>query len=174
MGNNLLITTGALVILGTFILTANHMMMNNTQVGAENEYYLTALSLGQSVIDEAKTKAFDQKVLTGFAATPSSLTHPDSLGTDGSAESVPSPDTLITSGYRSVFKFNDVDDYNKYSRTVNTDRLIGYLVNVTVTYASPTYPDSSKTTRTYCKMMTVTVTHSLLSTPMTLSYAFTY
>jgi hypothetical protein len=96
------------------------------------------------------------------------------LGRDGSGELLPAPDTLGTAGYLSVAKFNDVDDYNGYTRRVDTPRMTGYLATVSVTYASATYPDSSITKRAFCKKMAVTVAIPMASNTLSINYLFTY
>ncbi len=185
MGTNVILAVGALVIFGTFLSSSNRLMTVNTQIAEQNEYYITAISLGQSVIAEAKTKAFDQKTIGRLYA----FAIPDSLsvvlGQDGVAEqppNVPVPDIVSTSapyspsnpGYSSTYKYNDVDDYNGYRRLVNTPRAEGYVVWSTVQYASPTFPDSTKAVRTFCKRMNVYVASPFIKDTVRLSYAFTY
>jgi hypothetical protein len=181
MGSNVILAMGAIIIFGSFLSSSDRLMTANTQIAEQNEYYLTALSLAQSVISEAKTKAFDQVTATKPVSSPDSLTAYQ--GTDGGAEVVPNPDTLTTSspytastpGFRSSIRFNDVDDYNGYIRRVNTQRAEGYTVSVNVVYASPTYPDSTKaSTKTYCKRMTVTVKSPYMPDSLSISYAFLY
>lgn len=185
MGSNIILALGALIIFGTFLSSSNQLMTGNTQIADQNEYYVAALSLAQSIIDEAKTKAFDKKTvdLTSSIAAPESCTAPVSLGRDGAElTSVPPTDTLVKTnpysasspGYRSMDKFDDIDDYNGYKRLVNTARAEGYTVAVTVNYASTTYPDSTKNTQTFCKVLRVTVTSPYISNAVTLSYAFAY
>ena len=180
MGTNVILAIGALVIFGTFLASSNRLMTVNTQIAEQNEYYISAISLAQSIISEAKAKAFDQNTVSGSAPSVDSLSL--TLGPDGVAESVPAIDTLITSspynaqnpGYRSTFKFNDVDDYDGYKRLVNTPRAEGYTISVRVSYASPTYPDSLKATPTFCKKMTVSVKSPYIPDSLSLSYAFVY
>jgi len=180
MGTNVILAVGALVIFGTFLASSNRLMTVNTQIAEQNEYYISAISLAQSIISEAKAKAFDQNTVSGSVSTVDSLSL--SLGPDGFSEYVPSTDTLITSspydaqnpGYRSTYKFNDVDDYYGYKRLVNTPRAEGYLLTVRVTYASPTNPDSICATPTFCKKMTVSVKSPYIPDSLLLSYAFVY
>ncbi len=182
MGTNVILAVGALVIFGTFLSSSNHLMTVNTQIAEQNEYYITAISLGQSVIAEAKTKFFDQKVVGRTIP----LTVPDSLsvvlGRDGVLEAIPSPDTLTTAapysstnpGYVSTYKFNDVDDYNGYYRLVNTPRAEGYQIRTKVQYTSPSYPDSVRLTPSFCKRMSVTVKSPFIPDSIIIAYAFTY
>jgi hypothetical protein len=185
MGPNILLAVGSLLIFGTFLRSSDQMMNANTQIAEQNEYYLTALSLAQSVIAEAKTKAFDQNTVASPVSSPDSLS--GFLGQDGSGEAIPTavpyPDTLIktspytaaTPGFRSNLKFNDVDDYNGYKRLVNTQRAEAYTITSKVVFASPTYPDSTKvSTKTFCKRMTVTVKSPYIPDSVVVSYAFVY
>jgi len=180
MGTNVILAVGALVIFGTFLASSNRLMTVNTQIAEQNEYYISAISLAQSIISEAKAKAFDENTVSGSVPSPDSLSL--TLGPDGFTESVPTTDTLITSspydaqnpGYRSTFRFNDVDDYDGYKRLVNTPRAEGYTLTVRVAYASPTYPDSMKSSPTFCKKMTVSVKSPFIPDSLSLSYAFVY
>ncbi|MBI4536292.1 MAG: hypothetical protein HY708_08435 [Ignavibacteriae bacterium] len=169
----MLLTIVGIMLLGAFMLAANSLMADNVRLAEENEYILTAIALAQSVLDEAKTKAFDAATVSGPVSSPSQLTGAGSLGPN-SSEATPNPDTLFSTGYRSSTKFNDVDDYNNYNRLVNTPRAEGYRINVIVQYASTTYPDSIKSFTTFCKRMTLTVTSPYISTPVKLTYAFLY
>ena len=152
-------------------------MAVNTQIAEQNEYCICAISLAQSVIEEAKAKSFDQK---------SNLAAPDSasnfLGTDGGTETIVQPDTLTgaspysstNKGFLSTTKFNDVDDYNGYKRKVNTQRAEGYSISTKVSYANPLDPNSTTGSKTFCKLMTVTVKSPYMPDSLTVSYAFTY
>jgi hypothetical protein len=191
MGANMMLTIGAILLFGMFLSTTNKMMIGNNQIAAQNEYYIAGISLAQSIIDEAKTKAFDEKTIgQDSMVNRPNLTAAASLGRDGGPEVFSLPDLIRTSspysvkypGYSSQVAFDDIDDYNNYRRRVNTPRAEGYQLSCRVNYASETAPDSSKSSRTYCKVMTVKVTspyfrkHSENGGPdtLTLSYSFTY
>jgi hypothetical protein len=166
-----ILTIGALLLLGIFMLSANSLMADNSQLADQNEYCLTSLSVGQSIIDEAKAKAFDQQTINQTVLQASGLTPVARLGPD-TTETVGSPDTLSSGTFRSAAIFNDVDDYNGYVRSVSTSRIDGYSVRVSVVYASLTYPDSTSATPTFCKRMTVIVTNKYMQGQVILSYVF--
>ena len=191
MGANMILTIGAVLLFGTFLSITNKLMIGNNQIASQNEYYITGISLAQSIIDEAKTKSFDQKTVSGSVSSRSSLTSPDSLGRDGlSEQSVPVVDTLTAAvpystsgkGYLSSVRFNDIDDYKGYSRIVNTPRSEGYKLRVTIGYVSETCPDSSSASKTYAKKMIVKVTSPFFPKlgenggpdTLSISYGFTY
>lgn len=173
MGSGFLLTIGALLLLGIFTLTANGLISENERIADENEYYLTSLSIAQSIIEEAKSKSFDQATVSAPLDSLIVLTLPTSLGPEP-GEFVPVPDSLGPDGYMSLKFFNDVDDYNGYLRVVNTPRAEGYIVNVSIAYGSPTWPDSTLATNSFCKRMTVTVTSPLVSEAVALQYAYIY
>jgi hypothetical protein len=174
MGNSMMLVIGGLLLMTVFMLSANGLMLLNTETAEQNGAFLTALSVGQSVIDEAMTKAFDQATVSGSVTSTSALTNVSALGRDGSGENVPVPDTLSGQGFLSNSRFNDVDDYRGYSRLVSTQRTAPLTVSVTVQYASETCPDSLLSTKTFCKKMTVTVTGEQLVAPVVLQYIFAY
>lgn len=192
MGANMMLTIGSILIFGLFLSTSNKMMTGNSQIAAQNEYYVAGMSLAQSIIDEAKTKAYDEKTIDSIRTSPSSMTAVGSLGRE-SGEFVPATDTLTSQapysltnkGFLSTVRFDDVDDYNGYKRRVDTPRAEKYSLTVSVAYASDTSPDSTKFTRTFCKRMTVNVTSPYfreigqlngkpIPDTLHLSYAFTY
>ena len=173
MGVNMLLTMGGLILLGTFILYSNGLLFDNARIAENNEFVISAISLAQSVIDEAKTKSFDQKAIGATVVSAESLTVPQALGADV-GELLAVPDTVGQNIPASVSRFNDVDDYNGYTRVVNTSRAENYMVQTTVSYASETNPDSIKTSRTFCKRMAVTVTSPYIPYPVKIMYAFVY
>lgn len=192
MGANMMLTIGAILLFGMFLSTTNKLMIGNNQIAAQNEYYIAGISLAQSIIDEAKTKAFDQNTIgLDTMISRANLSSPSKLGMGKDAgEAMTMPDTIRTKnpytakypGYLSTVTYNDVDDYNGYSRVVNTPRAEGYRLSCLVSYASETSPDSAKAVRTYCKVLTVKVTSPYFRKnldnggpdTLTLSYAFTY
>ena len=176
MGANLILSMGALVIFGTFLSSSNRLMIGNSQIAEQNEYYITALSIAQSVIDEAKAKAFDTKTIGLFQplTVRDSLTAAAKLGPE-TGEKITGTDTLSSTGYKSSTKFNDVDDYDNYKRLVNTQRVEGFQVSVKVQYADEISPDAtSGSLQTFCKRMRVTVSSPYMPDNLQISYAFTY
>jgi len=179
--SNVILSIGALVIFGTFLTSSNRLMTANTMLAEQNEYYISAVSLAQSVIDEAKTKAFDERTVGNHVYTMDSLTMVSALGPDVS-EGFRNTDTLSTvapyspaaPGFYSNYVYNDIDDYNYYHRLVNTPRAEGYSVMVTVKYVNEADPDAVLAVQTFCKRMTVSVASPYMPYTVKLSYLFTY
>jgi hypothetical protein len=173
MGNYLL-AFGALVIFSVFSLITNKSLINNKKVAMQSSYIITATSLAQSVIEEAKTKAFDEKSVLDTVTVLGSLTTAANLGPDAGETVSPSPDVMdaVKYSFKSVLKYDDVDDYKGYLRVVNTP-LSGFdTVKVQVYYVNSTY--DSTATPTWYKKMTVTVTSPFISIPVVQTYIFSY
>jgi hypothetical protein len=171
MGNYLL-AFGALVIFSIFSLISNSSIVNNKKVALESEFIITATSLAQSVIEEAKNKAFDQMTIVDTVTVPASLS--TILGPDNASEkSVPSFDTIINNTFKSASLYNDVDDYNGYKRIVNSPFSPTDTIKVRVSYCSGTSPYDTSGTKSFYKRMTVTVTsYPSISIPIVSTYIF--
>ncbi len=155
-----LLVIGAIIILGSLVLTFNR----STQNVNENNYYNIALidatASAQSLIEGIQTKAFDEHTITSSISATSSLTANASLGPDA-GESVPT-------------QFDDVDDYKNY-RDVDTFQQFGqFNVSVDVNYVRKYSPETVSSTPTFLKKIDVTVTNTNLAHPLTLSRIISY
>lgn len=159
MGANILLALGALAMFGTFLGSSNRVMLGNSQIAAQNEYYIAGLSYAQSVVDEAKTKPFRDNIY-GVAdpSTGTIVKETYHLGIESLDERVPKFDTLTVNGYLSEYKFDDVDDYNGYSRLVNSPRAEGYRIFTSVAFVHDDDPNETESSVTDTKVMTVSVT----------------
>ncbi len=94
----MLITIGAIILLGTVILNTNRGISNSTQVLLRTNFGLESISYCSSTIDEAESLPFDQSVINGVAidTAVNQLTTPANLGEESATG-----DSL-----------NDFDDYN--------------------------------------------------------------
>ncbi len=93
----MLISIGAIVLLGTVILNTNRGITSSSQVMLETNFGLEAVSLCASTIDEAEYLPFDESTRNSRADSGlSQLTLPANLGEESSVN-----DTL-----------NDFDDWN--------------------------------------------------------------
>jgi len=166
------------VLLAILALTVNRSILQGNKTSMESEFGLTATSLAQSLIEEARQKAFDVATVQDTVTVRSSLTDTTNTAEWGPAasEKFTLPDTLDPTSLRfqSLTRYNDFDDYNGYSRTVNTPRAEKYTVSAVVNYVSENSPDSASSQRTFCKRITVTVTSPYLSFPVVLKYVVSY
>jgi hypothetical protein len=184
MSYNIFLTIGSFVLLGTLLLSTNNLVSYNSLDSLENEYLLAAYGAAQSVIEEARLKAFDENTKATPATDTASFTEAGSLGPDLYTEAVLPFDELSTAypaseeypRYRSTSAFDDVDDYNGYVRVLPQTRAYeGDTIRVTVAYADPEAPgEPAAGRRTMLKLMTVRVTNRYFSQPVELTFGFTY
>ena len=170
--NQILSVVLAMVLFGVTSLGINVLLVDKTTVMLEAEASLTCVSIGQTMIDEAMTKSFDAVTANGTRIYDSTLFTPnDQLGPSGTESAlVPLPDT----SNKSDKYYNDFDDYNNYSRTVNTPVLGQFTVVDSVYYVSLSNLNAKVNYRTNLKRIVVKVTHPDMSYPVYLSDVMVY
>jgi hypothetical protein len=154
-----LLSLGALLILSLASLRFNSSVLENTSIEIENKVYLTAFSLADDLIEEIKQKAFDAATVDFPTTDPSILTSPSDLG-HGSWEVYPN--------------YNDVDDFNGYSRHVSAPHAENYLVSCEVFYVSESDQNVKVMTQTFYKKVQVTVTSPYFRLPVEISFTITH
>jgi hypothetical protein len=160
----ILLVIGAFVVLSTLTLNVNASLIKTSTTGLEMEANLDALSIGQTMLDEILTKEFDEKTLNGVRAfLPSDLTPVYQLGRDGAGEQITGNggvDTSMTGDFQSKLKFDDVDDYDNYTRKAWNPRLGWFTVTVKIDYVDEDFPDMITYWTSFYKRITVTVTQA--------------
>jgi hypothetical protein len=172
---------GALALLGILLLGANTSLLESTADQDNSEFGVTAISLANSLVDEALGKKFDRASLGGAIGSLSQLTSPDSLGPDGSEH------------YRGVQDFDDFDDFNNiflvYKSNVPSDTAhtpgsnweqivpglrAKYFVRAKVEYVQENNLDFATSSKTWYKRITVIVSSpsydDSLAIPAVMSY----
>jgi hypothetical protein len=166
MGQMLLVV-GAMAILSTLTLSINTSILRAYMISYDSEATIDAVSIGQTMIDEINTQAFDS--VTWGSATildPALCTPTNRFGPDLPSEKIFSPGQLDTLPYRSLSAFNDIDDYNGYGRLVKSAHLGNFIVRDSVFYVSESNHDSPSVPQTWFKKVEVTITHPNLLYPV--------
>jgi len=163
----------ALAILSFVSLSINTLIIGQTTTLLETQASLNAISIAQSMIDEIMTKSYDAFTAGGTRIWNASDFSSSPLGPSSTENSnVPRPD--ITTPFRSVRYYNDADDYNGYSRIVNTPLMGQFTVRDTVYYVLESNPDQKQTSQTFFKKIVVTVTHPNMPYPLKISDVVVY
>lgn len=171
----MLAVLGALIILGGITLTVNRMLISKTTDMLNAETSLVAVSIAQTMIDEIQTKSYDLATAGGAKVYDSTaFTSPSELGPSSTeSHNVPLPEPPdTTTPYKSISKvtgYNDVDDYNGYTRKAYSSLLGTFTVVDTVYYVSESNPNQKSSTQTFYKKIIVTVRHPNMSSPLQLS-----
>jgi hypothetical protein len=153
------LTIGAMMLFALISLTFNTVVLQNTTLEIENKVYLTAFSLADDLIEEIKQKSFDEETLIFRSINADELTEYNYFGPD--------------SGETSQIYFDDIDDYNNYTKSISVPHVEGYTVTSKVYYGDIDNPDQNSLTQTFFKRVEVTVDSDYFSFPVTLYHVFT-
>jgi hypothetical protein len=163
-----MITIGAMLLLAVTVLRVNQGFTMTTNVLTESKLRVLAISEATSIIEEATSRAFDEKTDTVSVGLTSQLTAVNSLGLDGSENS---------SNHRD---FNDFDDYKCYKTNPLLDSIriftntpkMQFKVFCDIYYINPATPATPSGSPTWHKRMDVKVTSPALvkSNTATLQY----
>ena len=153
-----MLAIGAMLILSFISLSFNSAVLNTSTIDFQNKVSLTAISLADNMLEEIKSKSFDQATLQFPTNNLASLTPPSSLGPEA-GEVYPN--------------FNDVDDYNGFIDTVSAPYFETYYLSCKVEYVSGNSPDVVSSVQTFDKRATITVTSPYLRNSISLAEIFT-
>ena len=152
---------GALMMFGIISLRFDSAVIQNAGIEAENTVYLTAFSLADDLLEEMKQRAFDEQTITFQSISFEALTPVGNLGRDA--------DEIQDSSKT----FDDLDDYNNYSKPVSLPHAENYTVISHVNYVTENDQDVVSSTPTYYKRIEITVDSPYLDHEIKLSYIFT-
>src|SRR5258708_34690935 len=113
----MLLVIGAITILSTLTLAINASILRAYMISYDSEATIDEISIGQAMIDEISTMAFDS--ITNCSQRiddPSLCTPRNRFGADIDSEKTWNNHNAIldTLPYKSQIKYNDVDDYYGY------------------------------------------------------------
>ncbi len=141
----MLLTIGAIMLLGAIILTTNRSLYSNSQLLLKTSFGLEEVSLATSVIEEAQGKAFDENTDTAKVTKADKMTPRPLLGQENN-----DPNDL-----------NDFDDYNGLNGAGRMDTFslsTGiYYVKTKVCYVDASNLDGESSNATFSKRLDVSV-----------------
>lgn len=147
------------MIFFTAVLSINRAILRNCEVITESGILLTSAAIGEEIIEEANGKLFDESLSQPPSVEfPDCFTAPESLGTE-SGEAYPS--------------FDDIDDYNDFTKIVNTPSGNCSLV-VKVGYVDSVNIDQWVNEKGFYKKMEVEVYNNFIPNPFKFHYLFCY
>ncbi|HZY09726.1 MAG TPA: hypothetical protein VFF29_01085 [Bacteroidota bacterium] len=157
------LVVGALVILSTLQLSINSSILRSYITSWDSEATIDAISIGEAMVDEVSTKAFDEETIDKKVYNADSLTADYYFGPD-------TPDEFVTADEREPFesasKFDDVDDYQGYTRLATSLRLGDFTIRDSIIYVRNTNQDSLSATQSWYKKIVVIVNHPKLLSPV--------
>jgi hypothetical protein len=138
-------------------------VLENMTVEVENKVYLTAFSLADDLIEEMKQKAFDEQTVDFRSISPGELT-PSYLF---------APEVLDPGENSYPSTWDDIDDYNGYSKQIALPHAEGFTVTSQVDYVQENNYDQVSSTQTFFKRIEVRVSSDYLRAPVKLTFIFT-
>ena len=162
MGNSqMILIVGAIVLLSVLSINANRSILTSTETTVNSEAILAATAMANELMNEICTKAYDEASVTSLITEtniPNSFTSSQYLGPDG--ENYPA--------------FDDIDDFNGYSRVTPSPRTGNFSSQVTVDYVNINNPDVAVAMKTRLKRIEVAVTNTTLLDTLRLYYYSCY
>ena len=159
MGNHLMFVIGAGVIFFMAVLSINRTILKNYEVITESGMLLTSSGIGEEIVEEANGKLFDEALsMPALIDFPNCFTAPDSLGNE-SGETYPT--------------FDDIDDYNDFTKIVNTPSGNCSLV-VKVGYVDSVNIEQWVDEKGFYKKMEVKVYNNYIPNPVKFYHLFCY
>ncbi len=144
-----MLTILALILMGRIIISVNTTTLDVGFTKDMAEYRITATSLGTSMLEQSSALAFDENTVDSSATSTSTLTPKASFGTDATETSVD--------------LYDDIDDYNNYTKIDTLSNSGIFKTRVFVTYVDIVGSDVvSTTTKTFSKEVSVEITSDYL------------
>lgn len=155
-----ILTIACIVLFSVLVL---NFYSSNTQKILQmhsSKSIIVANGLAQSLIEEIQTKAFDEKTISNPVWNTASLTSTGTLGKD--------------SGENLNTQFDDIDDYDGYTKSIDIDKVGEFEMSVDVFYVEQLNPDITSSTQTYSKMVKVKISNESLSDTLHFQQVISY
>ena len=161
-----MLAMGAMMLLSFLVLRFNTIHLTSAQASYNSKFGIVATSLANSLIEEAKDKAYDEVALDTTKVIASASDFSTTLGKDGT-EAYPA--------------FDDFDDYHDlyYPDTLSlknpqTGKATKFEIRSKVEYVSDANPDVKSGSKQYHKKMTVSVFSSAMMDTVKITTIFSY
>lgn len=160
----MMLTTGAIVLLGLTVLTVNRSFNGHGEIIRSSEIGVYGVSLATSLVEEASGQNFDEATVDDALTSTALLTTSANLGPDADE-----PTTANT-----TLGFDDFDDYHGLQMGVAIPGVDSFTVRAVVTYVNATSPDNGTSARTFHKRINVAVTSTANPDTIKMAYVFSY
>jgi hypothetical protein len=176
-----MITMGMFILLVMSVISANRMLMQNTETALQTEALTESATMANDFFAEAQSKKFDKNDDGSGTQAQGMFSAPGSTGW-GPLNSFALPDTsCYAHPARSAASvaYNSVECYNGYTRYVDADtlngiRIGGFRLTARVFYIDPANPDVSVSHQTYFKRIEVDIEHPQYLSKITYSSLMSY
>lgn len=161
-----MLAMGAMMLLSFLVLRFNSIHLTSAQASYNSKFGIVATSLANSLIEEAKDKAFDAVALDTTKTISSASDFSTILGKEG---------------FEAYPDFNDFDDYNGLFyidslslKNPQTGAATKFEIRSVVEYVSDTNPSVKSASKEYHKRITVSVFSTAMLDTVKLSTVFSF
>jgi hypothetical protein len=168
-----MLTIAFFVLVTVVVMNANKMLIDSELSYYEQGALEEGSNFANALLSEIVTKKFDSQMNSypsSYYIPTNMFDAPSSMGAGAAAINRINPTVggkLVpdVAPYKSIkgsdatYDFDDVDDYNNYERTVNSQDIIGLHLVVKVYYVRKSNTAVAATSQTYYKRIDVTVDH---------------
>jgi len=147
-----LLSIAGIMLLSLLSLNVNKSIIQKMVAINSNEVLIGASSVAQSVLEEIQLKAFDENTIHKYIKNDSYFCEPEHLGPEY--------------GEFSHTQFDDIDDYNNYSTSIELEHLGKFDVTVKVHYKINMHTEQMSSKQTFIKEITVEVDNFNLPNPV--------
>jgi len=158
----MLLTIGALLLLSTVMLRVNSNNFSTETVRDEARFGVIATSIATSIIEQAKSFAFDANTDTNSVTTLFELTSDFDLGPDAGENSA------------DIKTFNDFDDLDGYTKIDSTMQSAIFEISCSVNYVSEANLMGISSVPTWHKKISVTVSSPSMGDTLTEASIYSY
>ena len=155
----MMLTIGAMILLSTLMLKINTNNLQTDSVRAEAQFGVLATSIITSIMEKAKSLAFDAETDTNSVTAVNQLTPALNLG-PGTGETY---DT-----------FNDFDDFNGYTTVDSSMPSAVFDISCEVFYVHPSNLKEKSNLRTWHKRIDIKVSSAFMQDSITQSTIYSY
>ena len=155
----MMLTIGALILLSTLMLRINTIDLQTDTVRAEAQYGVLATSIITSIMEKAKSLAFDAKTDTNNVTSTNDLT----------------PSLNLGPGFGETYDtFNDFDDFHGYTKVDSSMPSAVFDISCEVFYIHKSNLKDKYHSRTWHKKISVQVSSAFMQDTIKQSSIYSY
>ncbi len=137
--SQLILLFASFIILSSSILLVNKASLETDEERIKAKYQIIAFTEAKNLFEEIKSKIYDEKIVSLASLSRDSLTNTANLGPDSENYS----------------EFDDIDDFNNYTREILISNNLRYKLQVKVDYIREDNPDLYSSTPTFYKLVKI-------------------
>jgi hypothetical protein len=161
----MILTAGAMMLISILILTITTTQLTTQDSMQNSKFGILAISIGSSLMELATQKAFDENSTEDALTMTNQLTQKSNFGAGKEAGEY--KDSMHT--------WDDYDDFDGYTNIDSTMPSAFFQIACKVDYVTPSGGTLVvSASRTWHKMMTVTITSPSMMDPVILRKVFSY